>query len=59
MAPYKTSGFEQCEYSCRKWCSTVQNACQPWRSPAMACSSVFWYAMSSLSSSHGRGTGIS
>ncbi len=42
MAPYRTSGFEQCEYSCRKWCSTVQNACQPWRSPAMACSSVFW-----------------
>ena len=27
--------------------------------PAIACSSVFWYATSSLSGSHGRGTGIS
>ena len=59
IAPYRTSGLEQCEYSCRKWCSTVQKACQPNLSPAMASSKVFWYALSSLSSSQGRGTGIS
>ena len=29
IAPYSTSGFEQCEYSSRKWCSTVQNAWKP------------------------------
>ena len=35
-------GVRTSEHSCRKWCSTVQKACQPKRSPAMACSRVFW-----------------
>ena len=46
-------GSSSGEYSSRKWCSTVQNACQPSASPATACSSVFWYARRSLSASHG------
>ena len=40
MAPYSTSGFEQCEYSSRKWCSTVQKEWNPIWSPRIACSSV-------------------
>ncbi len=59
MAPYSTSGLEQCEYSSRKWCSTVQNEWKPIVSPNAACSMVFLYARCSLFSFHGRGTGIS
>ena len=59
MAPYSTSGLEQCEYSSRKWCSTVQMLWNPMRSPRIACSSVCWYARYSLSAFHGRATGIS
>ena len=59
IAPYRTSGFEQCEYSSRKWCSTVQKEWNPACSPSTACSSVFLYAACSLPSVNGFATGIS
>ena len=57
--PYSTSGLEQCEYSSRKWCSTVQKEWKPIRSPSFACSIVFRYASYSERGPHGFATGIS
>ena len=59
MCPYSTSGFEQCEYSSRKWCSTVQKLWKPTASPSFTCSIVFRYASSSLVFVQGFATGIS
>ncbi len=44
--PVEDLGVRAVRVLLQEVCSTVQNVCQPWRSPAMACSSVFWYATS-------------
>jgi hypothetical protein len=59
MWPYRISGFEQCENSSRKWCSTVHRLWKPACSPSTACSTTFLYASCSLWRLHGRATGIS
>ena len=59
MAPYNTSGFEQCEYSYEEVVLDRPERVQPDFSPAIAWARVLAYAWRSLSGPHGAATGIS